>query len=64
MACLCLYRLPNVTPDDLDELADMMEVEVSEAASWQDADLCRLVRSCSRLLAERLGKLQQLLRER
>ena len=64
MACMILCRLPNVTPDDLDELADMMEVEVSEAADWQDADLRRLVRSCSELLAERLGKLQQLLKER
>ena len=64
MACMVLRRLPNVTPDDLDELADMMEVQVSKAADWQDAELCRLVRSCSEPLAERLGKLQQLLKER
>ena len=64
MACMILCRLPNVTPDDLDELADMMEVEVCEADKWQDADLRRLVKSCSELLADQLGKLQQLLKER
>ncbi|CAK0770811.1 hypothetical protein CVIRNUC_003804 [Coccomyxa viridis] len=57
-------KLPNVTPDDLDELADMMEVQVSEAAGWQDAELRRLVRRSSEPLAERLGRLQQLLKER
>ena len=64
MACMIPCRLPNVTPDDLDELAGMMEVQVSEAAGWPDAELRRLVRSCSQLLAERLGRLQQLLKER
>ena len=61
---MVLRRLPNVTPDDLGELAEMMEVQVSEAADWQDAELRRLVRSCSEPLAERLRKLQQLLKEK
>ena len=64
MACMIPCRLPSVTPDDLDELADMMEVQVSKAADWEDAELRRLVRSCSEPLAERLGRLQQLLKER
>lgn len=64
MAGMIACRLPNVTPDDLDELADMMEVQVSEAAGWQDAELRRLVRRSSEPLAERLGRLQQLLKER
>lgn len=56
-------RLPGVTPDDLEELAEMMEVTVAQSAGQQESHVIKLVRGSSVALAERLSQLQQLLKQ-
>lgn len=59
-----LCRVPGITPDDLDELGDMMEVTVDSRGKLQEPEVTRRVRGCAELLAERLSKLHGLLKQR
>ncbi|CAL5222993.1 g5437 [Coccomyxa viridis] len=57
-------KVPGITPDDLDELGDMMEVTVKTTGSMQEPQLRKHVRGCAEVFAERLSKLHGLLKQR
>lgn len=59
-----LCRVPGITPDELDELGDMMEVTVKTTGTMQEPELTKHVRGCAEHFAERLGKLHALLKQR
>ena len=59
-----LYRVPGITPDDLDELKDMMEVTVEARGGLEEPEVTKHVRACAEQFGERLSKLQGLLKQR
>ncbi len=59
-----LCRVPGITPDDLDELGDMMEVTVKSRGTLLEPELRKHVRGCAELFAERLSKLHGILKQR
>ena len=59
-----LCRVPGITPDDLDEMGDMMNVTVKTRGAMQEPELAKHVRGCAKLFAERLRKLHALLKQR
>ena len=58
--------LANISPDELDELGDLMKVAVVERDDGISSDLevTRPVKSMAQKLQEQLTKLHQLLKER
>ena len=59
-----LCRVPGITPDDLDELKDIMEVTVEARGDMGEPEVRKHVRGCAEQFAERLSKLQGLLKQR
>ena len=62
---VCACRLPGISPDDIDDLGDMLEVSVKEReeACGSEADVVRLVKGLQPQLQAKLRELQTLLKE-
>lgn len=58
--------LANVSPDELDELGDLMKITVTDKAEGisSDAELKRAVKSIAEKLEQQFTKLHQLLKEK
>ena len=63
-ACGC--RLPGISPDDIDDLGDMLEVSVKERGEGcgSEADVVRLVKGLEAQLQAKMQELQRMLREK
>jgi len=58
--------LANVSPDELDELGDLIKITITDRAevTSSDAELKQAVKSIAEKLEEQFTKLHQLLKER